>query len=83
MKKKLYIICNSHLDPIWLWNRSSGKSAWLNTMHSVIRIMDENPDLKFTCSSTALYRFIEEIDLALFKRIAALVKKKRWEIVGG
>ena len=83
MKKKLYIICNSHLDPIWLWNRSSGRSSWLNTMHSVIRIMDENPDLKFTCSSTALYRFIEEIDLALFKRIAALVKKKRWEIVGG
>lgn len=83
MKKKLYVICNSHLDPVWLWDRASGRSAWMNTMHSVIRIMDENPDLKFTCSSAVLYRFIEETDPALFRRIAAFVREKRWEIVGG
>ena len=83
MKKKLYLICNSHLDPVWLWTRASGRAAWLNTMHSVIRMMDENPDLKFTCSSAALYRFIEETDPALFRRIAGYVRDKRWEIVGG
>lgn len=83
MRKKLYVICNSHLDPVWLWNRSSGRSAWLNTMHSVTRIMDENPDLKFTCSSSALYRYIEECDPALFDRIATLVNAGRWEITGG
>ena len=36
--KKLYIICNSHLDPVWLWNLSCGRSAWINTVHSVVRI---------------------------------------------
>lgn len=82
-KKTIHLICNSHLDPVWLWNRSSGRSAHLNTMHSVIRMMDENPDLKFNCSSAALYRNIEDYDPALFKRIAALVKEKRWDIVGG
>ncbi|MBE6405901.1 MAG: hypothetical protein E7040_07760 [Lentisphaerae bacterium] len=46
MKKKLYIICNSHLDPIWLWNRTSGRSSWLNTMHSVVRIMEEQPEFE-------------------------------------
>jgi len=81
--KKLYVICNSHLDPIWLWNRSSGRSAWLNTMHSVIRIMQEIPDLKFTCSSSALYRWVEETDPSLFRKIAVMVEQNRWEITGG
>ena len=83
MKKKIHIICNSHLDPIWIWGRSSGRSAWLNTMHSVVRIMEENPDLKFTCSTAAQYRYAEECDPALFRKIAGLVRDKRWEIVGG
>lgn len=83
MKKRLYVICNSHLDPVWIWNRSSGRSAWLNTMHSVIRIMQECPDLKFTCSSAALYRWVEDTDPALFRKIAALVEQNRWEITGG
>ena len=74
VRKKLYVICNSHLDPIWLWNRSSGRSAWLNTMHSVIRIMEDEPDLKFTCSSAALYRYIEECDPVLFDKISGMVK---------
>ncbi len=83
MKKRIYLICNSHLDPIWLWDRTSGRSAWLNTMHSVIRIMDENPDMKFTCAAAAQYRCAEECDPALFRRISQYVREGRWEIVGG
>lgn len=83
MKKKIYIICNSHLDPVWIWNRSSGRSSWLNTMHSVIRVMHDFPELKFTCSSSALYRWIEDTDPALFREIALLIEQQRWEIVGG
>ncbi len=82
-KKKIHLICNSHLDPVWLWNRSSGRSAHLNTIHSVVRMMDEFSDLKFTCSSANLYRNIEEYDPSLFARIQQLVQEKRWEIVGG
>ena len=83
MKKKIYLICNSHLDPIWLWNRTSGRSSWLNTMHSVVRIMEEQPDLKFNCSAAALYRYVEECDPALFRKIRNFVQQKRWDIVGG
>lgn len=83
MAEKIYLITNSHLDPVWLWNRSSGRSAHLNTMHSVVRMMDEFPDLKFNCSSASLYRNIEEYDPSLFERIGELVREKRWDIVGG
>jgi len=83
MKKRLYAICNTHLDPVWIWNRRSGRCAWLNTMHSVVRMMREFPELKFSCSAAALYRWVEETDPALFAAIAELVAARRWEIVGG
>ena len=37
--KKLYVIGNSHMDPIWLWRLREGRSTWLNTCRSVVRIM--------------------------------------------
>jgi alpha-mannosidase len=52
-------------------------------MHSVTRMMDRHPELKFTCSSSALYRWIEETDPALFRRIALLIEAGRWEPIGG
>ena len=83
MAKKIYIISNSHLDPVWIWRRRSGRSAWTNTMHSVANMMAKHPDVKFTCSAAALYRWIEETEPALFSKIGKLVEAGRWEIVGG
>jgi len=83
MKKKLYIIANSHIDPAWIWTRSAGYASYLNTMQSVVKIMEENDDLKFTCSSASLYRWIEQTAPTLFRKIKVLVAENRWEIVGG
>jgi alpha-mannosidase len=81
--KKLYIILNSHIDPVWLWNKSSGRASFINTMHSTVKIMHERPELKFSCSAASLYRWIEKCDPRLFADIADLVKEGRWEIIGG
>ena len=83
MNKKLYVICNSHLDPVWIWRRRSGRSAWINTMHSVVRKLEQHPEIKFTASSSAMYRWIEENDPALFRKIAKFAEQGRWEITGG
>ncbi|MCQ2396682.1 MAG: hypothetical protein MJ106_03170 [Lentisphaeria bacterium] len=83
MTERLHVICNSHLDPVWIWRRSSGRFAWLNTMHSGVRMMSRHSELKFSCSSAAQYRWIEETDQTLFENIRSLVREGRWEIVGG
>ena len=83
MAKKIFVISNSHLDPIWIWNRRSGRCAWINTMHSVIHMMERHPELKFTCSASAQYRWLEENEPSLFRKIARFVEQERWEIVGG
>ena len=81
--KRLYVVCNSHLDPVWIWRRRSGRTAWTNTMHSVVRMMHAHPRLTFSCSTAALYRWVEDTEPALFREIAKLVEAGRWEIVGG
>lgn len=81
--KKLYVIGNSHMDPIWLWRLREGRSTWLNTCRSVIKMMKKYPMLKFARSSSVCYRWIEESDPALFNDIRKFVDDGRWEIVGG
>ena len=83
MSKKIYVIVNSHLDPVWIWRRRSGRSSWTNTMHSIVNTMAKHPDVKFTCSAAALYRWVEETEPTLFSKIGKLVEAGRWEIVGG
>ena len=71
------------MDPIWLWRLREGRSTWINTCRTVIRMMEKYPFLKFTRSSSICYRWIEECDKALFRKIVKLVDAGRWEIVGG
>ena len=52
-------------------------------MHSVVRMMHAHPRLTFSCSTAALYRWVEDTEPALFREIAKLVEVGRWEIVGG
>ena len=83
MSKKIYVIGNSHMDPIWIWRLREGRSTWLNTCRSVVRMMKKYPFLKFARSSSVCYRWVEESDPALFREIRKLVDAGRWELVGG
>ncbi len=83
MSKTIHVICNSHMDPIWQWRLREGRSTWLNTCRTVVRMMQKYPFLKFSRSSSACYRWIEACAPALFRQIRRLVDAGRWEPVGG
>ena len=83
MKKKVYVIANSHMDPIWIWRLREGRSAWLNTCRTTVKMLKKYPFLKFSRSSSVCYRWIEESDPALFREIRKLADAGRWEPVGG
>jgi alpha-mannosidase len=53
------------------------------TFHSVIQLMDEFPEWKFTSTSTAFFSWIEAVDPHLFLQIQKRVEEGRWEIAGG
>ena len=81
--KKLYVICNSHMDPIWVWRLREGRATWANTCRVAVAMLKEYPFLKFTRSSSACYEWLEQNDPSLFRQIAKLVEAERWEVTGG
>lgn len=83
MKNKLYAVGNAHLDPIWLWRWQEGCGEVLQTFRSAVDRIKEYKGFVFTCSSASYYKWVEEIDPALFEEIRKLVKKGKWVPVNG
>ena len=83
MNNKIHIISNAHLDPIWLWRWQEGCGEVLQTFRSAVDRIKEYKGMVFTCSSASYYKWVEEIDPALFEEIRKLVKKGKWVPVNG
>lgn len=81
--KKLHLIGNAHLDPVWLWNWKEGFSEILATFRSALDRMNDFPDFKFTSACAVYYEWIEKTDPEMFAEIQQRVKEGRWNIVGG
>ncbi len=81
--KTLYLVCNAHLDPVWLWEWEEGAAEALSTFRTAADMCEEFDDFVFTHNEALLYQWIEEFDPDLFARIKELVKKKKWHILGG
>ena len=80
--KKLHLVCNSHLDPVWQWDWDEGAAAALATFYSAVRL-SEKYDYIFCHNEVILYEYIERFDPALFEEITRLVKEGKWHIMGG
>lgn len=80
---RIHLIPNSHIDPVWLWDKYEGIDEVINTFRSACDRLDEYPDLTFTASSLQFYEWVQQFDTRLFERIARKVHEGRWEIVGG
>jgi alpha-mannosidase len=77
------IIGNSHIDMAWLWPWTETVEVVRNTFRSVLDLMREYPDFKFTMSSARTYEWMQEKYPDLFAEIKQRVKEGRWEVIGG
>lgn len=82
-KKELYMIGNSHIDPVWFWNWEEGMQEVKATYASALDRMKEFDDFKFSCTSTVFFEWIEAILPEMFEEIKQRVKEGRWELTGG
>ena len=81
--KTIHLICNAHLDPVWLWRWEEGCAEALATFRTAADLLDAYPNLTFNHNELILYRWVEKYDPALFSRIRDFVKAGRWHIMGG
>ena len=77
------LVGNSHIDMAWLWPWTETVEVVRNTFQSVLDLMREYPDFRFTMSSARTYEWMQEKYPDLFKQIEQRVKEGRWEIIGG
>jgi alpha-mannosidase len=81
--KKLHMIGNAHIDPVWLWRWQEGFHEVKASFRSALDRLNEYPDFTFVSSSAAFYEWVEQSDPAMFEEIRQRVAEGRWEIVGG
>lgn len=79
----IHLVANSHIDPVWLWDKYEGVDEVLNTFRSAADRLDEYPDLRFTAGSIQFYEWVRDYDSELFDRIVRHARNGRWEIIGG
>lgn len=81
--KSIHLICNAHLDPVWLWQREEGIAEALSTFRIAAKFCEDYDNFVFCHNEAILYEWGEEYEPELFKRIQKLVKAGRWHITGG
>ena len=80
--KRVHLICNAHIDPIWQWDWQEGVSAVISTFKSAVNLAKDF-DYIFCHNEVTVYKYVEEYAPELFEEIKELVRAGKWHIMGG
>jgi alpha-mannosidase len=81
--RRLVLVCNSHIDPVWLWPWAEGLAATLATFRSAATLCEDVHGFVFCHNEALLYEWVEQYEPALFERVRRLVREGRWHVMGG
>lgn len=81
--KKIYMIGNTHFDPVWLWRWDEAMSAIHATFRSALDRMEEDGDFIYSFATPPVFEWIKQIDAEMFEEIKKRVKEGRWELCEG
>ena len=74
---------HSHIDIAWLWTLAQSRRKAGRSFHTVIKLMEESKDYKFSQSQPQLYEYVRQDYPELFEKIKEKVAEGRWEALGG
>ncbi len=81
--QRLHLICNAHLDPVWLWEWEEGAAEAISTFRVAADLCEAYKGFIFNHNEVILYEWVEEYEPVLFRRIQKLVRQGKWHIMGG
>ena len=55
---EIYLVCNAHLDPVWLWEWEEGAAEALSTFRSAADLCEEHPEFVFNHNEAVLTRHL-------------------------
>ncbi len=78
-----HLIGHGHIDMNWLWLWPETLDVCKNTFTTVLKLMDEYPEFRYSQSQASTYIAMEETQPELFKQIQKKVASGQWDITGG
>jgi len=77
---QLILAAHAHIDMNWMWSYAETVAVVLATFRTMLRIMEEYPEFRFSQSQAAAYRMVEQYDPALMEQIKRRIREGRWEV---
>ena len=81
--QRVMLLCNAHLDPVWLWEWEEGAAEAVSTFRAAADLCETHDGFVFNHNEVILYEWVREYEPELFARIQGLVRAGRWHIMGG
>ncbi len=81
--KKVYMIGNTHFDPVWLWKWDEAMSSITATFRSALERMREYPEFKYSFATPPVFEWIKKTNPEMFEEIKQRVEEGRWELGEG
>ena len=78
----VHLIGHSHIDTAWLWTLRETYRKCGRTFSSVLRLLEEFPEFKFSQSQPVLYEFTKRNYPDIYKQINQRVIEGKWEPLG-
>ena len=79
---KVHIVLNSHLDPVWLWDKSAGMDEIVATARTACDMLDDYPEIFITRGEAWFYDVLESCAPDVYERVKSFVASGRWQVVG-
>ena len=85
LAKSYEVTCigHAHIDMNWQWGYHETVACGAASFTTLLRLLDEFPEMTFLQSQAALYEMMRKHHPALFARMRAAITAGRWEVVAG
>ncbi|MDR3121496.1 MAG: alpha-mannosidase [Clostridiales bacterium] len=80
--KRYTVLCagHAHIDMNWMWRYDETVSITLDTFRTVLGLMREYPEFRFSQSQASVYEIVERFDPEMLEEIRRRVAEGRWEV---
>ncbi len=76
----VYCVGHAHIDMNWMWSYPETVSVTVDSLTTVLRLMEEVPQLTFSQSQASVYAFLERYRPDLLDQVQRRVREGRWEV---
>ncbi|RPI50459.1 MAG: alpha-mannosidase, partial [Chloroflexi bacterium] len=74
---------HSHIDMAWMWRLHHTREKAVRTFSTMLHLMRQYPEFRFSHSSPQLYQFVREDAPEIYARVQERIAEGRWEVLGG